>query len=258
MQNVKIIGDRVLLKDVPEETELNGILLPDSKLKQHCAFKVVAVGDGKIRGTDTPIQRKICVSVGDTVFVQVHPMMRANAFQAINGEKHIAVNSHDIIAKIGTGVASMTVDSFTPVGRWLLIRVEQPEKAGEIYLPGGDKVGGDTAGEVKLFVEKLGEIAAAETEIAPGSRVMLEHTRATPLKIQKQLYAYIDLSFVVGSVDTGAGDCGPPNFCPDCEDGHSPKSAESFAPLVVVDSKLRFGFLLLERIRAALWKEGTP
>lgn len=196
--NFQIFGDRVLLEEKEEEREVNGIAIPESASRAYLTMRVVAVGDGKIRNGGSTVQRRMCVNVDDHVLVQFNPMMLGNNHQKIGNKKFLALNQHDIIARIDSGVFDLTLDAFHPVGRWVLVRVDTPERVGTIFLPGSDKPM-QSAGEIKLYLAKMGDIAAEEIDLPIGVRVLVEHARVTPFKINRVHYAYIDAASVVGA-----------------------------------------------------------
>lgn len=197
--NFKIFGDRVLLKQVPDsEREVGGIVIPDSANKAYLMMEVVEVGDGRLRGTDGIVQRRMCVKSGERVMVQVNPMMFSNNAQKIGGEQFLALNHHDIIARIAAHVSELSISTFDPVGRWVLVRAEVPDRVGKIFLPSGGRAL-QSAGEVKTYFAKAGEVAVAELgDPAPGTRVMLEHSRVSPLVLDRVQCAYVDVQFIAG------------------------------------------------------------
>ena len=197
--NFQIFGDRVLLAEVEEQKEVKGIYLPESRTRQYLHMLVVAVGDGRVRGGDLPVYRKMCVKPGDHVMVQLNPMMIGGNQQKIGGVKYLTLNHHDVIARVEAGVFDLTLETFHPVGRWVLVRVDAPDRVGTIILPGAPSL--RSAGEVKTFLTKMGEVAAEELNQLPiGTQVMLEHNRVQPFSLNHIPYAYIDCASVAGAM----------------------------------------------------------
>lgn len=195
----QIYGDRVLLAEVPEQKEINGIALPESRTRQYLHMQVVAVGDGRVRGGDIPVHRKMCVKPGDQVMVQLNPMMISGNQQKVGGVKYLTVNHHDIIARVEAGVFDLTLDTFHPVGRWVLVRVDAPDRVGLIHLPAQSPL--RSSGEVKTFLAKLGDVATEELDQIPiGTQVMLEHNRVQPFSLNRVAYAYIDCASIAGAL----------------------------------------------------------
>lgn len=197
--NFQIFGDRVLLAEVPEQKEINGIALPESRTRSYLHMLVVAIGDGRVRGGDVAAKRQMCVKPGDQVMVQLNPMMIGSNQQKVGGVKYLTVNHHDIIARVEAGAFDLTLATFHPVGRWVLVRVDAPDKVGEIHLPAQSPL--RSAGEVKTFLAKMGEVATAELDATPiGTRVMLEHGRVQPFSLNRVAYAYVDCASVAGAM----------------------------------------------------------
>jgi co-chaperonin GroES (HSP10) len=198
-----ILGNRVLLKVLNADEAVGGILVPTNLPRQYVKAEVIAVGDGKMRGIDRAITRKIGVKLGDHVFVQLNPLMATNNLQKVAGERYLSLDYNDVIARLTCGVMALTLDSFDPVGQWVLLRGVAPKMAGVLYLPetsGGKAI--DNPGEIRWYLAKLGELAAAELPaLAPGTRVLPEHVKANLLKIDGKVYAYINVCNVVGFTD---------------------------------------------------------
>ncbi len=198
--NFKIFGDRVLVKEADEkEREVGGIVLPESASRSYLMVEVVEVGDGRLRGMDGVVQRRICVKPGDRVLIQANPMMATNNMQKIGNERFLVLNHHDIIAKIDKDLYELSIATFNPVGRWVLLRVEKPEKVGTIYLPNQAQPL-QSAGEVKTYLAKCGEVAEEELGILRGTRVMVEHSRVSPLHLNRVLCAYVDVASIAGAM----------------------------------------------------------
>jgi len=202
--NFKIFGDRVLLREPQkeEDQEIGGIFVPESAQRKYVCLEVVTVGDGRVRLIDGPVTRKMDdIKPGDRVFLQLNPMMMANNMQKVNDVKYLTLNYHDIIARIDSGVLGLTLDTLHPVGRWVFVSVETPEKVGVIYLPGSDKPL-QSAGEIKLRLAKAGKIASDELGVEAGTRLMVEHSRVSPMHIDRKQFAYLDVSYVCGSFES--------------------------------------------------------
>lgn len=195
----RIYGDRVLLREAPSEKEIDGIAIPESATRAYLVMEVVEIGDGRLRGVDGVIVRRMCVKPGDRVMVQVNPMMFGNNAQKIDGEKYLVVNQHDIIARVDAGVFSLTISTFHPVGRWVLVRIDAPDRVGSIWLPNGQPM--KSAGEVKTYLAKAGDTALEELNYLDyGTRLMLEHSRVSPLHLQKVPFAYVDVAAIAGAM----------------------------------------------------------
>ncbi len=85
---VKPLGDRVLVKPEAVETKTaSGIIIPDTAQEKTQRAVVVAIGDDK---------EKILVSVGQKV---IHDKYAGTQIQ-IDGEEHLILKAHDLVAVI--------------------------------------------------------------------------------------------------------------------------------------------------------------
>ncbi|MGQ9732406.1 MAG: co-chaperone GroES [Candidatus Zipacnadales bacterium] len=90
---LKVIGDRVLIKQDPEEESKHGILLPDSAKEKPQRGTVIAVGEG--RRLDNGKLVAPPVAVGDRVIYSKY-----GGTEVRDGdEEYIVLNSSDIYAK---------------------------------------------------------------------------------------------------------------------------------------------------------------
>lgn len=180
------------------EQEVEGVIIPESATRKYLAMQVLAVGDGKMQGSDFVVKRRMCVAPGDRVFVQFNPQMLANNGQKVGNQKYLVLNHHDIIAKIDSETFKLSISKFNPIGRWVLVSVYAPEKIGVIYLPNQQPL--QSVGEVKTFLLKAGEIATEELGLPIGTRLLLDHSRVHPMFLDKVHCAYVDITNVAGSI----------------------------------------------------------
>ncbi len=204
-----IYGDRVLVRELPEDDVVGGLYFPPSATRQYVAVEVTAVGDGRMHGMDGTTTRPMYVNAGDRVFIQVNPMLVANTLQRVDDVKYLAINQHDIIARITRGINDLTLEHFEPVGRWVLARVDVPDKVGEIFLPGSDSPL-KSAGEIKTYLTKAGAGAWEALGSMPvGTRLLLDHMRINPLKLGRTTYVYTDIANIAGITDDPVRLVGP-------------------------------------------------
>jgi chaperonin GroES len=89
---LKVLGDRVLVKQDPEETSKSGILLPDSAKEKPQRGTVVAVGEG--RRLDNGELAPPPVKVGDRVIYSKY-----GGTEVKDGDEELIVlNSSDLYA----------------------------------------------------------------------------------------------------------------------------------------------------------------
>jgi co-chaperonin GroES (HSP10) len=216
----KLFGNRVILKDTDDpKKEIDGIVMGESHQRMHMAMEVVSMGDGRLIGSNQ-LTRSVAIKPGDRVFIQFNPNMFANNMQKVEGVRYLAIHQHDVLAKVSHDSYVWTLDDWTPVGHWVLLRVETPDKVGKIWLPGSNQPM-KSAGEVKLYVEKFGELAGEELGIQTGMRVMAEASRCNPFSLnrsltkeemsetgrllgpmtKRQAYVYVDTPSILGVIE---------------------------------------------------------
>lgn len=69
MVSFEPIGNFVIVKEIGEDMELNGIILPGREDQQHSKAEVVAVGPGKCVDGDPTARHQMQIKVGDIVLV---------------------------------------------------------------------------------------------------------------------------------------------------------------------------------------------
>ena len=91
--NMKPLGDRVIIKVLPqEETLASGIVLPGNAKEKPQEGEVVAVGPGRILDNGTRLTPE--VKVGDTV---IYSKYAGNEVK-YEGEEYLIVSEKDILA----------------------------------------------------------------------------------------------------------------------------------------------------------------
>ncbi len=207
---INVLGNRIALTESDDKgKEVNGIFLSSNPHRGYMAMGVAAKGNGMVGGVKVPMCE---VNVGDRVFVQTNPMQVANNVQKVGDHAILTIHEHDVLAVLTKDMYDLTLDDFQPVGTWLLLRVEAPEKVGMIFLPGSENPL-KSPGEVKLFLEKQGKQASDSYGIPLGSRVAIDQSRANPLALdvfdpnvaanslgvsrtRRQRFVYIDVAHV--------------------------------------------------------------
>ena len=92
---VRPLGDRVIVKDLPkEEKTKGGVILPDSAKEKPQQGEVIAVGTGKIleNGTKVPME----VKVGDKVLYGKY----SGTDIKLDGEEYLIVKESEILGII--------------------------------------------------------------------------------------------------------------------------------------------------------------
>jgi len=93
--NIKPLGDRVLVKRMPEEEQTKGgIIIPDSAKETPAEGEIIAVGPG--RKDDSGKVQPLDVKVGDTVIFSKY----AGTEVKIDGEEHLIMREEDILGVV--------------------------------------------------------------------------------------------------------------------------------------------------------------
>lgn len=92
MKNFRPLGDRVLIKRLPEATKIGSIHVPDNAKEKPQWGKVVAVGMGRF--TDNGLYLQCDVQVGDKVLFGKFMGSEVK----LDGEEHLLVREDDILA----------------------------------------------------------------------------------------------------------------------------------------------------------------
>jgi len=93
--NIKPLGDRVLVKRMPEEEQTKGgIIIPDSAKETPAEGEIIAVGPG--RKDDSGKVQPLDVKVGDTVIFSKY----AGTEVKLDGEEHLIMREEDILGVV--------------------------------------------------------------------------------------------------------------------------------------------------------------
>ena len=91
--NIKPLGDRVVIKVLPqEETLASGIVLPGNAKEKPQEGEVVAAGPGRVLDNGTRLSME--VKVGDTVIYSKY----AGTEVKVEGEEYLILSEKDILA----------------------------------------------------------------------------------------------------------------------------------------------------------------
>ena len=188
---LKLLGERVALSEV-EEVNDSGLELPANRTKQHVICQVVSVGDGKV-GEET---KPMWPTTGDVILIQMNPMLAKQMSQRVGEIPLFVVHQNDCIARILN--RAVTYENFSPLGRWVFIRVDFEQQAGNIWLPQGELF--SHSGDTKFFFESCG--AGANLDFKQGQQIYCDKTRVNVLSLNGKKYAYIDRDSVIGWADS--------------------------------------------------------
>lgn len=181
----QLFGNRVALRCVEEEYK--GILVkPPTQEQIHVLAEVVAKGNKVIQD----------IKVGDILFWQTNAMIQAhNRYQFDKKNPVFILLTGDMVGRVKNRIVDR--DNFSVIGDWCLVKrvVVQPSKL--IIVP-------DTAVDsnqdtiVQWILEQKGD--TVDNEMGIGQEVIIDRTRANPIQLGEERFAYIHKNFVIGTV----------------------------------------------------------
>jgi len=184
-QEIKqLFGNRVALQLVEEQYD--GLLtLPPTATQMHVLSRVVAKGDKVTQG----------IAVNDILFWQTNAMIQKHCRYDLNGVATLVLLTGDMIARLTSRVVDRS--NFHIIGDFCLLRrvVVQPSKL--VILP-DEAVEANQETTVKFFLEEKGELV--DCPIETGQELLIDRTRANPIKLGKDSYYYIHKNFILGVV----------------------------------------------------------
>lgn len=183
---VQPIKDRVALieSSLSEEVQ-QGIFIPQTRHRLFAFGKVVALGaESSERGC----------ALGDNCVFQVNPMFEKTIRYKIDEEFVLLMHAMDLLGKLKDNLIAL--DSFEPLGRWVIVERRSAAMVDGIYLPENNGV----SGTVNYFVVKCGP--QVELDLKPGQQVFCDPNRTNPLKFlgSKEDYGFVDMSFIYGTL----------------------------------------------------------
>ncbi len=181
----KLFGSRVALRLLEEEYK--GILVKAPSQEQlHVISEVTAVGD----------KVKQDIKVGDILFWQTNSMIQAhNRYQFEKKNPTFILLTGDMVAKLQGRVIDRS--SFQVIGDWCLVKriVVQPSKL--IIVP-DNAVDTNQETMVQWILEQKGD--TVDNEMGIGQEVIIDRTRANPIQLGEERFAYIHKNFILGTV----------------------------------------------------------
>jgi len=186
---LNLFGDRISIIPVDESFE-GKIEMPQTREKVHDLGQVIAVGNGKVNGSDK--LREIFVKEGDLVLFQTNAMMVFNATTVIEGKSVLTLHQGDLIARLTSTVVKL--ENFNVIGKWILVEpfsprtsvIVTPENAPSAML------------EERFKVTQRGN--AVRDEIKVGDELILERSRCNRFDLNGEKFAYISDDSVYGVV----------------------------------------------------------
>lgn len=179
---IKLFGTRVAIKK--EEQKFTGrIALPPDRFKLYDLGRVVA------GGPETNFQ------AGQLVFFQLTQHSMENTWIHIDGQKQplIVMDRGDILARLSD--LTITVDSFSIAGKYLLLKPYMPKTESLIIIP--DKAEDTGRENLRYTVVQVGDrVDLAGVHV--GGEVYPDRGRCSPLQIGDSTFVFVDRDFILG------------------------------------------------------------
>ena len=179
----KLFGNRVALQLVEEEYK--GLIVPTPTAeKLHVLSKVVAVGD----------KVTLDIKVNDILFWQTNSMIQKHCRFDLNGVPTFVLLVGDMVARLTEQL--VTRANFHILGEYLLLKREviQPKR---IILP-DEVVEANQETTVRFLLDDKG--ASVKVEAEAGQELLVDRSRANPIKLEDTLYYYLHSNYVLGTV----------------------------------------------------------
>jgi len=180
----KLFGNRVALEVIDEEYK--GILVkPPTENETHVISRVAAKGDKVTQD----------IAVGDILFWQTNAIIRKHCAFKLGGLLVFVLLTGDMIARVKNRLVDL--QNFQVIGDWCLVRrvTVQPSKL--IIVP-DNVIENNQETTVKWILEQKGD--TVDCEVGPGQEIMLDRTRANPIQLGQERFAYIHKNFILGTV----------------------------------------------------------
>lgn len=193
MNNITLFGERVLVCKARPKS--GTILVPETadQNQMHKLGRVTVVGTGKRPGQP---DKAMLVAVDDLVYFQVNALMATYNCYDVDGDLWMNLHQRDLIARLSS--ADLTLETFTPLGNWCLVKpyVVQP---GVILLP--DTAIKDPSIIKWKLLKKGSECTLPATD---GQEVLLNMGRCNLIVIDQTEYGYIVEDEITGMVEGSA------------------------------------------------------
>lgn len=180
----KLFGNRVALQLVEEEYK--GLVVPvPTAEKLHVLSRVVALGD----------KAPESIKVHDILFWQTNAMIQKHCRYDLNGVATFILMTGDMIARLTSQL--VTRENFHVIGDYLLLKREVIQPSKRIILP-DEVVEANQETTVRFLLEEQGETVGVDAK--PGQELIVDRTRANPIKLGDDLYYYVHKNFILGTV----------------------------------------------------------
>ncbi len=195
----KLLGDYTVARPLtPKEEERiaeGAIVLPQTATKAASIGIVVETGSAPASPGKAP-PLALNLKKGDVIWFQVTQQWLFGRQAVVNGELIMTLNNQDVIGRIDAESMRLSLQTFEPMGRWLLLDpfIDAPQGS-VIVVP--DAVANNSK-NLRYRVAKAGSLV---TNIAIGQEVIIDRRYANPVQMGTESLFYLDASFVLATAD---------------------------------------------------------
>lgn len=190
--DLRPVGDQVLIKGIKNEKTVGGIILPKGEKASSFVGEVVGVGNGFLsHRTGTLFQ--LAVRVGDYVVTMDYMGQHLD----INGHKYRLVREHGIwaILEVRHREGGFEIDKVTPYNGHILVRPLVTEKSeGGIFLPSDPKVMYQRC-EIVSVGHGYRDMESGEihqVEVSVGEKAVMRRYAGSQLTVKREELRLID------------------------------------------------------------------
>jgi co-chaperonin GroES (HSP10) len=182
---VKPSKNRVALIESPIAEEASkGIVLPQTRHRLFAMGQVMALG---------PEAETAGVKLFQSVVFQVNPSFEKTIRFQVGEHQVLLMHAGDLIGELTS--TRFDMDTFSPLGRWVIVEHDYATMVGDLYLP-ENNLRMDTR---RSYYLKHGP--QSEVDLAVGQEVFCDPNRVTPIQFSstKGHYGFVDPGFIYGS-----------------------------------------------------------
>lgn len=170
--SVELFGERFGVIELSDGdlTIPDGLMFPDTALRQHYFVRVVAKGDGRWRSADLPPRVSPDVEVGDIIMVQMNPQL-TTAYM-VGPKPMVVMHWGDALAKVTDASVPLSIHTVKPVGKWVFADIRKLTKADNLFLPDDSVAAATTTTLVSAGTQ-------SGIDHPPGTRIYVDMTKTS-------------------------------------------------------------------------------
>lgn len=207
---VKLYGERLGIIELADD-ELaipEGLIVPDTALRQHYFVRVVAKGDGRWRSTERPAASIDDVNVGDVIMVQMNPQLINHYL--VGNQPMVVMHWGDALAVVTDLSVPLSTRTVKPVGKWVFADLRRATKADNIFLP-------DDSSAAALTTHFVSSGKQSGVDLSEGTRLYVDISKASPFSLgdreelkltpgaegeaKVRKLAYVNCDYVLGTIE---------------------------------------------------------